>query len=125
MLPWYADKIYRGVRIDGRWVEDTSKIATFVLAQKGDRITGTYFHNIQVSGGAKREEYRVTGTLRDTYVTLSSQPIARDVIDTGAYVFRLCHAEEAKLFMKGKVVYIDTDTAEVKAADMKFLKETS
>lgn len=67
LLPWIADKIYRGVRIDGEWkideiegvsAEDAKLTMVFNLKQKSENISGTYYHN----GENGKMLYTVNGT---------------------------------------------------------------
>ena len=56
VLPWYEDKIYRGVRIDGKWTSTTIRdpendiSASMQLNQKGENVTGTYSQSINING---------------------------------------------------------------------------
>jgi|GEM_PF-3319839 len=127
VLPWYEDKVYRGVRIDGKWEaknDGTKQKATFFLQQKGDQVIGTYSHIMPQSAARKIEEYQVTGNVRDTYVNLTFHPTARDQIDTGTYVSRLSHdSSDDKLTMIGMITGINTTTAEVVCEKTVFKKE--
>ena len=122
-LPWYADKIYRGVRVDGKWLhikeagnEDLKKVYSwFELNQSGDKIHGIFGHAIESNENSETTTYSVEGILRDTYFIATMQPTSKTMIDALACNFRIYHSE-SKLRMKGTVAYTDTKTGEVNAS---------
>ena len=67
----------------------------------------------------------VHGVIRDAIVTITLTPQARDVIDTGAAVFRVYDKNEI-LMMKGIIIYINTEIGEVgNSKSMTFKRQTA
>jgi hypothetical protein len=99
LLPWFSDKIYRGVRIDGRWehsnaFEGEKILARLDLAQKGDVITGTYFHQ---HNDAEPDHYVLRGTLRDSYLSATMHPVSPHMLDAAALLVHVHAAGGMKL----------------------------
>lgn len=131
ILPWYEDKIYRGVRIDGHWIAekwdgtDIDEIAaiseaTIEIKQKADHISGIYSHVDRDDGDTT--SYVFKGEIRNSYVTASSWPIARDHIDAGAFVLNVYSDNGLK--MKGMISYIG-DSGNVGSCSVEFKKKDS
>lgn len=124
LLPWYADKIYRGVRIDGEWecnsidglkIDDIDEISSSLhIVQSGDEIRGTYSHT--TSNGTA--SYALSGNIKDAYVTVTTWPIARNQLDAGAMVLRIFSKNELR--MKGKFAFPSAETGQVKVMDVEF-----
>lgn len=117
-LPWYADKIYRGVRIEGRWKmcslgenELSSDIEIelgFNLEQSGDVVTG---HASMRENNEKPEVlFSLSGRMRDGYFSATAWPVASDHVDVMACVFRIFYYGD-HLRMKGKLIYLDNQNA--------------
>jgi hypothetical protein len=129
LLPWFADKIYRGVRIDGRWcgvLIGGAKINSITssqlqLTQKGDELTGLYSHTIS---SKKSEFYTIGGFVRDAIVTLNWKPSTKDTIDAGSAILRV-FTKDSTLRMKGILTYISTESNEVKSSSIEFEKQTA
>ena len=109
VLPWYADKIYRGVRIDGKWVlvknegndiPEKDELMTFDLTQKGDTITGTYTHKLK----NEIDLYRLNGFLRDMYFSAIAMPMSNRQIDAASFLFYVEY-EGSRLHFLGGVLY--------------------
>jgi hypothetical protein len=135
VLPWYEDKIYRGVRIDGVWIrtelnghslKDINRpIAKMTLKQKGDYITGLYCHGADTVNGEDRlESYSVTGHISNSFVTLTMKPLENDNIDAAAGILHIFNKDN-KLQLKGKKLFISSSKAEVLSVDsISFEKST-
>lgn len=135
VLPWYEDKIYRGVRLDGSWIRtelnghnlkgiDLPK-AKMTLKQKGEYITGLYCHGEDAKNDEdKIENYHVTGHISNSFVTLTLRPMENDNIDAAAGIWHVFNGGN-KLQLKGKKLYISSSTAEVLSTDsISFEKST-
>jgi hypothetical protein len=120
IVPWFEDKIYRGVRLDGRWsVAVTSQEnpgsaqnPSLSLQQKGDRISGFYSHD--VSGTL--QIYRVEGQIRNTYFTASLWPVSNKEVDTAAILLRVFTRDGLK--MSGILTIVDTGEGKVTAHEI-------
>ena len=115
VLPWYEDKIYRGVRIDGEWrlksvdgklvdPKDKDTESKFTLRQKGEKVTGEYKHG-DVDG--KDEVYLVIGFIRDGYLSLLSEPKSRRSMDAGVGLYHIRN-EDSKLQLLGSLTFVST-----------------
>lgn len=126
LQPWYANKIYRGVRIDGEWSYhsidgreiDIESSDGLHIEQSGDTIKGTYSHTDKEKSIVS---YTLNGNIKDSYVTATVWPIARDQLDAGAMVLRIYSHDGLR--MKGKVAFPDTVTGEVNSIDVVFQKK--
>jgi hypothetical protein len=91
MLPWIADKVYRGVRIDGVWKlisdngEASSKVVEFNLSQWGNKITGSYYHESE----GEREHYKISGTVNDMYFMYTCEPVSNKQVDAAVGLFHI------------------------------------
>jgi hypothetical protein len=109
-LPWYANKIYRGVRIDGIWkitaykgnsIEDNSTDMKFSFKQKGEIVSGTYQH-LHLKTGAPCE-YKFSGKIRDMYVLGTADPISNNMIDAISILLYVTY-EDSILKLKGSLL---------------------
>ena len=90
MLPWYADKIYRGVRISGKWSSDVFSAATLTLTQKGGYVTGLYTHGTDKPNGTdKVESYYINGHISNSFLTVTFKPSENDNIDSATGLFHI------------------------------------
>jgi len=131
-IPWYEDKIYRGVRVSGHWIveewdglkmdqNDAPVRATIEVKQKADKITGIYTH--YVVGDDDPASYNFEGEIRNSYLTATSWPVSNDQIDAGAYVLRVFSHDGLR--MKGMVSFIDNVTGDVQGISVEFKKKDS
>ena len=114
ILPWYADKIYRGVRVDGKWmvskveekeINSEKDVFSFELIQKGDRISGIYYHNGDDPG--ELETYELSGRIRDTFFIATAIPKSNRLIDGASFLLHIDH-NCGKLRMTGGVLCKDS-----------------
>jgi hypothetical protein len=115
LLPWFADKIYRGVRIDGTWehknsFEGEKILICLELSQKSDKITGTYFHQLNEGNP---EHYLLSGVLRDSYLTAMIHPLSPHQLDAGCFLLHVHSADGMK--MEGIVLSVSSKTGSVKS----------
>ena len=127
-LPWYANKIYRGVRIDGRWhVECVNDLvpedhfATIEINQHGDSLKGIYSHGD--NAGKDVSSYKVSGNLLNTYVNLQMWPISDKEFDSGGLLLRVYSDKGLK--MKGTLSYISTADGSIKSLEVIYAKTNS
>jgi hypothetical protein len=108
LVPWYADRIYRGVRIDGDWeaiafnatpVPQDIEI-TFHLKQSGDRVSGAYAHK---GPKGRRDTYQLTAVIRDGYLLAYATPISDRHMDAIALLLYI-HTKLDDLQMTGAVL---------------------
>jgi hypothetical protein len=110
VLPWYADKVYRGVRIDGRWelikfketkLADSSLGMFLDLMQKGDIVSGKY--SLRGEDGAV-DVYDISGRVRDSYLLATAVPISNRQVDGAALLFYI-HYKENQLLLSGQLLH--------------------
>ena len=108
-LPWYADKIYRGVRIDGDWevkeilgndLNSNNQSVLLSLKQKGDKISGFYIHKDKED----ISEYVLEGKIRDMYFLATSVPKSNRHADAATLLLYIKNAD-SKLVMDGGLMY--------------------
>jgi len=105
-LPWYADKIYKGVRLDGRWSLVSAGTLTtanwdvvFELNQKGDRVSGT------ITLGAPGRVYTtftVDGRIRDSVFSATAWPVSLHEIDAMIFLLRV-YSKGDTLHLEGQL----------------------
>jgi len=108
ILPWYADKVYRGVRIDGDWdiafYKDIPKPAelqmSFHLSQSGEKISGQYSHG---TPDTRRDVYNVVGLVRDGYFLAYATPVSNRHLD-GISILLHIRSKGDDLLMAGSVL---------------------
>ncbi len=109
-LPWYADKVYRGVRIDGNWqlvsvkghsIDEDAPTSKLGISQKGDVITGSYQHPHLNTGSIC--EYDFLGKIRDMYLLGSADPKSKTMIDAISFLLFIEY-EDGTLKLKGSLL---------------------
>lgn len=109
IIPWYADKIYRGVRIDGDWelchikekgVPDNGAYMRLTLEQKGDKIKGVYSHKGKDEAA---DEYILDGRIRDMYFLATAVPKSNRQIDGISFLLHIEY-DKSRLAMNGNVL---------------------
>lgn len=114
IIPWYADKIYRGVRIDGEWevtmidgkndirevAEEKNMFMQLFLSQKGDTIKGNYKHK---GHNQKVDEYNLEGRIRDNYFLATAIPTSNRRIDGISILLHIDYID-SKLTMTGGIL---------------------
>jgi hypothetical protein len=117
VIPWYADKIYRGARIDGRWEAEQVKEYTskdkplemyMDLVQRGDTIHGTYSHKV---ANGEIDIYNLSGLIRDRYFLATAVPSSNRQLDGIAMILYMDNKQN-KLLLSGQMIYCD-DNAQV------------
>ncbi len=113
VLPWYGDRIYRGIRIDGKWkltqalginTEDKEIFMNLFLEQKGDVITGVYSHKDK---DEVVDEYIIQGRLRDMYFLATAVPKSNRLTDAITLLFYINNVK-SKLIMNGGMLHQST-----------------
>jgi hypothetical protein len=113
VLPWCADKIYRGVRIDGVWeytneVDGKKTYFCLELSQRGDVIGGACFFQFNDS---KPVRYLLRGTLRDSYFAAIIHPISSHALDGGCFLFHVHNS--CGMTMEGAVLAVSSKNGSV------------
>lgn len=105
ILPWYADKIYRGVRIDGEWelcrieekeLSNKDSYMRLILEQNGDKIIGDYSHK---GKDEEVDEYIIDGRIRDMYFLATAVPKSNRKVDGISFLLHIAYGKH--LTMKG------------------------
>ncbi|TZF88342.1 hypothetical protein [Cognatilysobacter lacus] len=121
VLPWYTDKLYRGVRLDGTWrllkldgspVDAAMVKIGLALQQRADVITGTY---TLTGAEGHATNYHVHGIVRDRYLMATATPVSDRHLDGVAMLFYV-ESAESKLLMNGHFLYC-AQGGEVKASN--------
>jgi hypothetical protein len=130
LLPWYADKIYRGIRIDGSWGDAESAAEgdqgllpqSLILEQNGDQITGEFSFRAEVN--QELEVYKVTGIIRDGIFSAMMRSKSAYHLDALTILTRIGSPHD-RLEMKGAVSFLDSDSVKINVAqDFHFIRET-
>ena len=107
--PWFEDKIYKGVRLDGEWtstkiagMDSDSSIGTmkFEIKQTAEKISGTYYH---LDAKGEKTSYQITGVITNMYLTATAIPASSRVIDALAFLLYVKY-EKSKLKLNGGIL---------------------
>ncbi len=110
-LPWYADKIYSGIRIDGHWESkefkckdkmvpiNDSPLMTLNLRQKGEKINGVFTLKCKEN----MEEYILEGRIKDMYFLATAVPKSKRSTDGISLLVHVSN-EESNLVMIGATI---------------------
>lgn len=107
LLPWFADKIYQGVRIDGTWklelnnTDSALQSGELKLEQWGNKIKGIYYHEINGS----REFYNISGSISNMYLMYTCVPTSNRKIDAAAALLHIVEGDECNLNLVGNLLY--------------------
>ena len=134
LLPWYADRIYRGVRLDGKWIvcrigdiniKSTPKNRNeFDLKQKGDQITDITI--LQSPNEPSPTIYKLRGQFRDGYFSATAWPISTNMMDAMSCLFRVFY-DDKTLHLKGLLSFMNSKTAQIETmgSDIEFIRTSS
>ena len=105
LIPWYADMIYRGVRVDGDWTieheqneEEKDVSQSLVLKQSGDKVSG----EMLVIVGKSKHMFKFTGRIENMYLSGVAYPTSQRLIDPQTFLFHIDYLR-GKLRMKGAI----------------------
>jgi hypothetical protein len=123
VIPWYTDKVYRGVRLNGHWIRSRVggletealdfPLAKMNLKQRGEIVSGFYHHGENNSEkGTKLDNYKVSGHISNSFLTITLTPIENDNIDAVTQILYI-YNKNHKLKMSGKALYISSESASV------------
>ena len=89
-LPWYADKVYRGVRIDGTWIMDTDRSkdeiqVSLTLRQHGEDISG----NVVVEVEDSKMAFELIGRIQNMYFAAAAYPVSKRHIDPMTFLLHI------------------------------------
>jgi len=110
-LPWYADKIYSGIRIDGHWESkelkckdqmvpiDDNPLMILDLKQKGEKINGIFI--LKCKGNI--EESILEGKIKDMYFLGTAVPKSKRSTDGISLLLHVSN-EESSLVMIGAIL---------------------
>lgn len=112
LLPWYADTIYLGVRIDGKWQSTEIRLQeelvstdknpfTLNLIQNGENITGEYSHKDSKTN--KTQAYALHGKIKDMYFLATAVPKSKREIDGICFLLHLSN-KNSNLVMTGSIL---------------------
>lgn len=123
LLPLYSDAVYKGVRIDGKWIccllgnnpPPAEIISEMVLNQKADQVHGLSI--LKKPDGDSPNIYVIRGQIRDGYFSATMVPRESDKIDAATCLFRV-YSADGKLRLKGRNTYINSSSAEVEVGEV-------
>ncbi len=120
-IPWYSSVIYKGVKIDGKWIttvpfkkgtnhKEVIFHETFDIKQKGNDISGTCSIKNQFEIDSSISTYDIKGTLINGYVTLTC--IINSQSETGMMnlLLKICEGGTA---LTGSVIWIDRNGEDI------------
>lgn len=89
-LPWYADKVYRGVRIDGTWAMEASSYegsvaVALALTQSGEDVSGSVFVNVDEA----RMTFDFSGRVQNMYLSGICHPQSKRHIDPMTFLLHI------------------------------------
>ena len=132
MIPWYADNIYHGVRIDGEWefkgisgseIGQNQNISfKLTLKQKSDKITGSLFTSLKKDD--EISEYILDGKIRDMYFLATAIPKSNRNVDGTSLLLHVSY-DDSQLIMSGGILVQEKPGVVVSHDDIKFVWKNS
>lgn len=131
VVPWYSDKIYRGVRIDGKWILESindkpapeTETMVFELTQKGDIITGTYCHT-DPDNSDDTTFYSLSGVFQNSHFSAILRVRSPHVIDAITMLLYVRY-EKSKLRLRGGVLASGKPGEVVAHTELEFRRKES
>ncbi|WP_428818432.1 hypothetical protein [Microbulbifer sp. MCCC 1A16149] len=115
ILPWIADSLYKGVRIDGNWkyipVNAPANSINLTLNQSGERLTGT----LHCSINSFEATYNLSGLIRNGFFTATAIPVSNKMIDAASLLLHVGY-EQTTLILNGALL-VKTGPAGVKVLE--------
>lgn len=131
-IPWYEDRQYKGVILDGKWkgervnlrtkrrkdgsiekTEETEKLQiTIELRQRGYQVTGLFqAKSIDLDTKTEYENfYNLKGHISDNYLILIYSPVSRKRTGLGAFVMEV---REGGNQLEGCISFINESDMEI------------
>lgn len=112
-LPWYEDRLYKGVQLDGKWEGETNDFKfLFELVQNGYRIKGLFGVEVKSSKPEDQYEnlYKIKGHISDNYVVLEYWTMSRKRTGLGSFLLRV---QDGGKKLMGSVVFVEEGEMDV------------
>lgn len=130
LAPWIEDKIYKGIRIDGRWslVDSSgddgeslySQEETLELDQKAARVTGQLILVPKNDVVGKTRTLTIEGSIRDRFVMLTCSPSSRDHLGYQAFLGEITGDGAC---LKGQASYYHTEEEQVTSIEATYNRD--
>ena len=126
-IPWYENRLYKGVVLDGKWEGTRTRFSgsentkekkildkleiLLELTQSGYKICGLFRAKSTFSQGEIYENlYNITGRISDNYVVLEYIPLSRKRTGLGTFVL---HVKNGGRRMEGSISFVEEGEMEV------------
>ena len=110
--PWYEERIYKGVRIEGRWIarcrmgeEEQESIWNIAQTAHKIRVQGTTTLGLNTG-----KHYEALGEIRNLVLTVTYREISQYTLDRGCVVLKLTRDGRE---MHGYIVHEDNHQGEI------------
>jgi len=121
LLQWYSNLLYKGVKIDGKWIatilfkkdtnhEEVTFHETFEIKQKGNYISGTCSIKNQFDIESSISTYDIKGILINGYITLTCTINTKTETGMMNLILRICEGGYA---LSGSVIWIDRNGEDI------------
>ncbi len=110
-LPWFENRVYQGVRIEGRWKSQwqfrgETRTEYPILRQRAHKISGEISYPKDSEGRSHR--YELTGTLFETSFTALTHEVGTARVERGAIVLFVRPGGSIPE-MRGLAIWFDDD----------------
>lgn len=128
LVPWYEQRIYRGVHIDGTWtLEDIgakdsgwSQREILIIKQIAHRLSGNQLLYPKEDSTEGLRTLELTGEIRDSLVTF--QTTNKDPKGLSRGVF-LGEVRGGGIILQGEAVFMNVLTDEIQGEEVKYLRQ--
>jgi hypothetical protein len=119
LIPWFQEKIHRGVSLSGTWVgtqsSDRGKFGfKFELTQVGGRVKGTFHSNDEYGGKKRSRTHLLVGEVFHNHLILNYRNRDSNQMGLGAFLFTIRDGGDELL---GSMLFFQTDTGQVNSSD--------
>jgi hypothetical protein len=119
VIPWYQEKVHRGVSLSGTWVgSQTSARGTFgfrfELRQIGPKVKGIFYSNDEYGGKKRARTHTLGGEIRHNHLILNY--MNREINQMGLGGFLFCIRDGGDEIF-GSMLFFQTDTGNVHSSN--------
>lgn len=124
VIPWFEERIYKDIRIEGTWYSlypqaTDSRQEVVSIERHGHAITGTI---ICTSGSDSGEKYQIAGSFRNMLLPLTYESADSTKSDRGTITLQSVHNGER---MVGKLAYYNTTEDAIATANIVWFRVKS
>jgi len=130
VLPWYEERVYKGVRISGTWQlideepDDSqwTQRELLIIKQTAYRLSGHQILYTKEGGTEGIKTLDISGEIRDGYVVLAANSKDPSALSRGAFLGRVGGAGD---ILEGQAAFVNVLDNKIIAEKVRYQKQTS